>query len=1099
MSDFDTSLASPGRLITRAQSEPTGKRVEPFLVRRPYYYVDPGAYAAAAWRQVVARAPIVRSCIATLILQLTAVPYDIQCEDEKRQAYYLSVLDHLNGEDWRTFWGRVIRDTLEVPFGGAFEPVRWQTGPQKGELYTLLHVDGGSLAPTYDRELPYVQINPLRSYDRVHFGQDELIRLPWMMRTDLQSYGWSFTPCMDCFPAIESLVRSDIFYNSLLSDTPPPGILDLLDMTYDDASTWVESFRATFEGIDRFKVPVLYDHSQKAEWISFQETGLHSSLAEIVKRYAEIVASAFGMSIVDLGLYEYAQTKAGGVAQLDASRRQGLGALMNAIATVLNARVFPDDVKFVWKPVDTEDSVKKASAQKTRIDGLKTLVEAKIIKRHEARDMLAAEGIIVPDPKVKIEDEDEEAPPPERPNGPPQKGEVVGEEEEVPSESGKPVADEERPTEKALYSLILDEGYRVRHPWEDCERTVDWDLLVARAESGEDPLPVPRTDPAYLSLVEALSGEFARMAARLPRSLVERAVDRVWDALAEPVKHAASADAIVAGIRAVLAESDALELSDEGLGKVMAALSLAYEQGLLEAAESIWDALKSNGHVEGALGLKLRLRNPETLELLRQNVVTLGRDLDEGTASIVARLVYAGVRDGRAVYGKDSIVDEIVKAFPLAIGRRRAQSIGLFEVNKVESLGHLKQYRTFGLTKKAWDTIEALACDLCQRNAARGFVPMEAKFQNVFGECDGPPGHPTICHCRVRFDRQELLERARSGQLFTLFDGESEVEYQPEPEEQHLTGEHFQKAHGNWASKRPGSTRPITPAKTGIGKESVGVIGGKTIKKGPAVSEEELERRRKAVAKKRGEEADRKKADGEGKRKDATPLPSVTPVGDALFTKARGHTANVLKRAVDAIAQVHGDGVLPKIEVKQSASRGHWGTFRSTWQGQPVDITVSKFSGRKHNTTLHEIGHFLDLAGLGKGSGSLGRNAYASGSHPDLAEWRDAVKKSRAIKSLTALSGVSQVNYKRADGSEAAHSVDRKYVGYLLKWNEVFARSYAQYIAVRAKDPVLRAELDAERAGHGQTYHYHQAWDDDDFEPIAQSFDRLFAKRGWRK
>ncbi len=792
MTDFDTSL------ITRARSEPAGKRLEPYLVRRPYYYVDPGAYTAAAWRQVIARAPIVKNCIATLILQLRAIPWELKADDDQKVEYYSSVLDHANGEDWPTFLGRLVRDTLEVPFGGALEVVRWREGRWQDNVYSLLHVDGGSLAPTYDAELPYVQINPLRSYDRVYFAPSELVRVPWMMHTDLPNYGWSFTPCMDCFPAIESLVRSDVFYNTLLSDTPPPGILDLLDMSRDEAEEWAESFRATFEGIDRFKIPILYDHKAKAEWISFQETGLHASLGELVKRYAEIVCSSFGMSIVDLGLYEYSQTKAGGVAQLDASKRQGLGGLMTQIATVLNGRVFPDDVEFVWKPLDTEDAVRKAAAQKTRVDTLAAAQAAGFIVKKEGRDMLAKEGIIVPDPDVDIEKAEAEAAAraerlaaakaPQAGQTGQDVGPAVGD-EEAGSQAGapKPVGPEESRAAKrslagevSLYSLVFDELYRVRYAWEDCERTVDWETLVARARSGEDPLPVARTDRAYRLLVDGLVSEFSRLAARLPRELVARAVERVWAHFEGPVTHAATAEAIYTTIRDILAGEPSLDLSDEALATVFQALSLAYEQGLLAAAEDVWAALASNGHVTGPLKLRFGLTNPDVLEALRTNVVQLGRDLDEGTRSLVARLIYSGVREGRAVYaGKDSITAEILKAFPLTIGRRRAQSIALFEVNKVESLAHLKQYRTFGLTRKGWNAVESLACELCRRNMARGFVPLEAKFENVFGPCDGPPGHPTVCHCALRFDRQELLERARSGQ-FTLFDGATEVELGPE-------------------------------------------------------------------------------------------------------------------------------------------------------------------------------------------------------------------------------------------------------------------------------------------------------------------------------
>lgn len=390
-----------------ATPEPTRLGVEAiYLPRRPHLAISPGI-GAAQWRGLVAKAPIVRNCISTLILQLTSVPRVIIAEDPKIVDYYLSVLDHFNGEDFNTAMSRIVRDILEVPFGGAIEVVR---GTKK-EVTGLFHVDGGSLYPTYDPELPFVQVDPTNSLRRVEFTSENLIRLPWLMRSDLSGYGWSITPCMDCLSAIESLVRSDLFYHTLLDDTPPPGILDLLDMREEEARAWAKSFRETFEGVDRFKIPILYEHTQPANWIQFQDTSVMKNLPELIRRYAEIVCSSFGMSIVDLGLYEYSQTKAGSVAQLQASKRQGLGALMAKVADAFNARILPDDVEFRWDPIDVEDAGKKATAQKTRIEIYEKVVAMGILNASQARAMIAAEGILDIDESMlkEMEKAEEEA------------------------------------------------------------------------------------------------------------------------------------------------------------------------------------------------------------------------------------------------------------------------------------------------------------------------------------------------------------------------------------------------------------------------------------------------------------------------------------------------------------------------------------------------------------------------------------------------------------------------------------------------------------------------------------------------------------------
>jgi hypothetical protein len=738
-------------IVTLANAEPKG--IQPFLVRKPVTLVDPTGLASAQWRAIVAKAPVVRACITTLILQVVAIPWAITGDNQKECDGYKALLQRANGgEGFKSFLGRVIRDALEVPFGGAMEVTR----DAKGVANSLWHVDGGTLAPTYERDTPYAQINPQRSYDIVRFAPDEIVRVPWLMRTDIANYGWTITPCMDSFPAIESLMRTDIFYQTLLSDTPPPGLLDLLDMTQAEALDWAKGFRETFEGIDRFKIPILYDHKTAAQWISFQETGLAGQLADIVHRYSEVVAASFGMSVVDLGLFQYSQTKAGSVAQLDTSKRQGLGALMEAIASAFNEHVLPDTANFEWQPLDTTDKVQKATAQKTRVDTIDVAVKGNYIDRAEARKMMAQEEIFDVDPNALPEEPTPlPAPAPAAvavgPDGQPVQVPTAAAKQQPPQlkpgapqvPSGKaPVA-----TPKSLY-----EGIHLADHDDDVSSDVE------------------------RAMVNRLTREFSQIAGALPESVLRRAIDLVWDApemQADP-----AADVLVAAIEQILSQADAqIGLSDEGQAMILALMSEAYRLGLMESADNAWAALKATGYVEGDLSLSFDVQDPAVIAYLTRYAGQMVKNIDDGTKSILARVIYTGVKQGKALYGsKDSVAAAIVEATAGAIGKKRAESIALFEVRKAQSDAHIKQYQTLGLTKKHWVAIPALACDICQANDGMGFVSMDSKFQSVFGECDGPPGHPTVCHCRLELDRSELLARAESGELFTFFDGTDEVD-----------------------------------------------------------------------------------------------------------------------------------------------------------------------------------------------------------------------------------------------------------------------------------------------------------------------------------
>lgn len=82
-------------------------------------------------------------------------------------------------------------------------------------------------------------------------------------------------------------------------------------------------------------------------------------------------------------------------------------------------------------------------------------------------------------------------------------------------------------------------------------------------------------------------------------------------------------------------------------------------------------------------------------------------------------------------------------------------------------------------------------------------------------------------------------------------------------------------------------------------------------------------------------------------------------------------------------------------------------------------------------------------------------------------------------------------------GGPITYRIDQREVGYLLSWREVWARSYAQWLALRSryaapKDGVKKWRLYA----HPSTRNRH--WADNDFEPIAKAIDDVFQSIGWR-
>jgi hypothetical protein len=222
------------------------------------------------------------------------------------------------------------------------------------------------------------------------------------------------------------------------------------------------------------------------------------------------------------------------------------------------------------------------------------------------------------------------------------------------------------------------------------------------------------------------------------------------------------------------------------------------------------------------------------------------------------------------------------------------------------------------------------------------------------------------------------------------------------------------------------------------------------------------------------------------------PGPSGPAVSNALANQAKGKTAEAIRGAIAAIDRIHGDGVLPKIPVKQSASTRNNGVFWSYGRNRPNKIDISSKGDHPGLTTAHEIGHFLDNSAIP--CQEFGARMFGRGV---TKEWLEAIEASKAVEQLKALKLLREIKSTHANGATVTEHVDQKYVSYLLKPNELWARSYAQYVAVKSGDKTLLSELDADR-GQKSPYNIRQ-WSDDDFKPILKAIDAMFTALGWIK
>lgn len=211
------------------------------------------------------------------------------------------------------------------------------------------------------------------------------------------------------------------------------------------------------------------------------------------------------------------------------------------------------------------------------------------------------------------------------------------------------------------------------------------------------------------------------------------------------------------------------------------------------------------------------------------------------------------------------------------------------------------------------------------------------------------------------------------------------------------------------------------------------------------------------------------------------PTPSPTGVDPAdVLSRIPSNSAThgrPVRDGLDAIRSVHRapDG-MERIPVQSTSSTRYNGQFSAQFpaprgNGKPIKIELSRVQNPSPSTTfIHEFGHYLDHNGLG----SL-RDRFATLDPAEaslLSGWKTALEQSDAVRRLRGLPS------------------DR-YTRYLLDERELWARSYAQWIATRSGNQSMIAEIASRNTGSIATQ-----WEPADFEPIADAFDRLFANLG---
>jgi len=794
-------MAEAGKIVERAAEQPTNQRaIKPigFLNRTLPNWVAPGYLNGDRWRQMVRNQPIAIICRDTLISNVMSMDWSIRQRETQQTKlkrnqdeidHYTEVFNKAEG-GFDNYCSMILQDTLDLPFGGMGEMGRLNDQPDQPVMW-VEHVDGATLFPTNDPNWPVMQHVANLPGRSVVFPAHAINRVYMTPRPDLARKGWGMAPPEKIYLALEMLYRGDRYYANLLLDTPEAGLLDLIDMTQEDAEEWLDSWRDLMLGVDGFKVPVLYEHSTPAQWIPFNRPPIDMMYDATTIKYAAICAAGYGIQLSDIGLAESSgeKTLAGVIRGERQSRRTGRAEIRSRITDHLEGYL-PDHLMFVFEEKDEEAKTEQARALSTYGLALGQLKRDGLLSPEEARQELVSTGLL------DTEIDPNKVPEPEVPMGmpgqptfqKPGKGKPFGKPTDEdrgkvsPTQGGRGDTEVQRTLVQTPPDIPGEPPYDdlVRRLSEIVAPSIGTLAALATRAGGQDyrsssaQFPIVSA-PRIRRLIKATVRAMLPGVKRTFDELDDTAIEDVWlpEMLAMDLDLPSELESAVLRqstdeLRAILDR----HLEDDPWWKIASAwdkdaildiFKAAYEVGLAEQAVAIIRALYEEGRVSTPIlgvGLDFKLSNKRVLNYLERTAADLVANVNDGTKFFIKRIVVAGVREGMArpriakairdgIMADNLLKDEgfMGESMNEIIGaiqdmpQWRTESIVLTEVNRATNLGLLDQIVESGLKKKAWEHLGPRGvtkkgnphpCPVCEANESLGFVDHDFLYPTVF-------------------------------------------------------------------------------------------------------------------------------------------------------------------------------------------------------------------------------------------------------------------------------------------------------------------------------------------------------------------------------
>ncbi len=209
---------------------------------------------------------------------------------------------------------------------------------------------------------------------------------------------------------------------------------------------------------------------------------------------------------------------------------------------------------------------------------------------------------------------------------------------------------------------------------------------------------------------------------------------------------------------------------------------------------------------------------------------------------------------------------------------------------------------------------------------------------------------------------------------------------------------------------------------------------------------------------------------------------SLTRVSKAILLPSHLLSTR-LRRILGVIDSIHIANNLKQVPVVMD-SRVRGAVFEAYTATGPYTIHLNPDGNHPELSLVHEIGHFLEWQAVPKaapGQRSLKDDSF-------FVQWLEVV---RATENFGRLHDLRESQEEAGPIHQAAN--------YLLDEQELWARSYSQYVAVKKQVPMLLQQIGAENKILTGTILLRPYWKNSDFLPVQAAIDSIFQALGWSK